>query len=121
MIRLEKINVGSKLSLTAVRFNSGSSILDLGYQTDLVLLSSWLKNNPTTSVQIIGHTDNVGASTTNLLLSENRAEAVVDFLIQSDISTSRLSSAGRGDQEPISSNDSPEGRALNRRVEIIVN
>ena len=121
VIRLEKINVGSKLSLTAVRFNSGSSILDLGYQTDLVLLSSWLKNNPTTSVQIIGHTDNVGASTTNLLLSENRAEAVVDFLIQSDISTSRLSSAGRGDQEPISSNDSPEGRALNRRVEIIVN
>ena len=120
-VRLTKIDAGETLSLSAVRFNSGSAVLERGYQTDLVLLASWLSSNLTTSVEIVGHTDNIGSAPANLLLSENRAEAVVDFLLTSGISADRLSSSGRGDQEPISSNATLEGKALNRRVEIVVN
>ena len=120
-VRLTKINAGSTLSLSAVRFNSGSAVLELGYQTDLVLLASWLSSNLATSVEIVGHTDNIGTAQANLQLSEDRAEAVVDFLLTSGISVERLSSSGRGDQVPISTNATLEGKALNRRVEIVVN
>jgi outer membrane protein OmpA-like peptidoglycan-associated protein len=120
-VRLNHINAGARLSLSAVRFNSGSAILEIGYQTDLVLLASWLNSNRTTSVEIVGHTDNVGSVTANLKLSEDRAEAVVEFLLTSGISSDRLTSSGRGDQTPISTNATSEGRALNRRVEIVVN
>lgn len=120
-VRLNQINAGARLSLSAVRFNSGSAILEIGYQTDLVLLASWLNSNRTTSVEIVGHTDNVGSVTANLKLSEDRAEAVVEFLLTSGISSDRLTSSGRGDQMPISTNATSEGRALNRRVEIVVN
>jgi flagellar motor protein MotB len=120
-VRLNRIHTGAKLSLSAVRFKSGSAILEIGYQTDLVLLASWLNSNLTTSVEIVGHTDNVGSVSANLKLSENRAEAVVEFLLTSGISSDRLRSSGRGDQTPISTNATSEGRALNRRVEIVVN
>ena len=120
-VRLTKIDAGATLSLSDVRFNSGSAVLELGYQTDLVLLASWLSSNLTTSVEIIGHTDNIGSAPANLQLSEDRAEAVVNFLLTSGISADRLSSTGRGDQVPISTNATLEGKALNRRVEIVVN
>jgi hypothetical protein len=120
-VRLKNIDAGAILSLSAVRFNSGSAILEIGYQTDLVLLASWLNSNPTTSVEIVGHTDNIGSAKANLQLSEDRAESVVDFLLTSGISADRLSSSGRGDLVPISNNATLEGKALNRRVEIVVN
>jgi flagellar motor protein MotB len=120
-VRLMKIDSGTTLSLRDVRFNSGSAVLEFGYQTDLVLLASWLSSNLTTSVEIIGHTDNIGSAPANLQLSEDRAEAVVNFLLTSGISADRLSSSGRGDQVPISTNATLEGKALNRRVEIVVN
>ena len=120
-VRLKTIDSGATLSLSSVRFNSGSAILEIGYQTDLVLLASWLNSNPTTSVEIVGHTDNKGSAKANLQLSEDRAESVVDFLLTSGISADRLSSSGRGDLEPISNNDTSAGKALNRRVEIVVN
>lgn len=121
VVRLKKINAGETLSLTAVRFTSGSAALDHGYQTDLVLLASWLTSNQTTSVEIVGHTDNVGSAAANLTLSEDRASAVVDFLITSGISSDRLSSSGRGDQVPVVTNATAQGKAVNRRVEIVVN
>jgi flagellar motor protein MotB len=120
-VRLMKIDSGTTLSLRDVRFNSGSAVLEFGYQTDLVLLASWLSSNLSTSVEIIGHTDNIGSAPANLQLSEDRAEAVVNFLLTSGISADRLSSSGRGDQVPISTNATLEGKALNRRVEIVVN
>ena len=120
-VRLKTIDTGATLSLSAVRFNSGSAVLELGYQTDLVLLASWLNSNPTTSVEIVGHTDNIGSAKANHQLSEDRAESVVDFLLTSGISADRLCSSGRGDQVPISTNATIEGKALNRRVEIVVN
>ena len=78
-----------------------------------------LNNNPPLKFEIDGHTDNTGAAAHNLSLSEQRANAVKDQLIKMGISADRLSTKGLGDTKPISDNDTPEGRANNRRVEFV--
>ena len=69
-------------------------------------------------VVIEGHTDSQGEDAYNLSLSERRAQAVVAYLVTNGIAESRLSAAGKGETEPVADNDSPEGRAQNRRVVI---
>ncbi len=77
-----------------------------------------LKANPGLKVEIQGHTDNVGSAAYNMKLSLRRAQAVANYLIQHGISPSRLTVKGYGFTRPVASNDTPEGRALNRRVQI---
>lgn len=72
------------------------------------------------TVIVEGHTDDKGPNAFNKKLSRDRAQAVVDFLVKSGVQASRLRAVGRGESEPIANNDSPEGRANNRRVEIII-
>ncbi|PCJ81496.1 MAG: hypothetical protein COA49_05225 [Bacteroidetes bacterium] len=120
VVLLERIITGATLSMRTVRFESGSSKLETGYQADLSKLASWLKTNPTTSVEIVGHTDDVGNTEVNLELSISRAYSVIEFLVKSSISESRLSHSGVGSSVPISSNSTDKGRAANRRVEIVV-
>ena len=91
-----------------------------GYQADLVRLVNWLEANPNSNVEIIGHTDNVGSDNSNLILSSNRAKSVKSFLVAAQIDAQRLTTSGRGCKEPISSNESEDGRAENRRVEILI-
>ena len=69
-------------------------------------------------MEIIGHTDNRGAQQKNKILSQNRAEAVKQYLIQKGVGTSRLIAIGKGDTEPRASNNTKEGMLMNRRVEI---
>ena len=69
-------------------------------------------------VTITGHTDNVGNPTANLALSNDRAEAVKQYLIGRNIDATRLSTTGKGDADPIASNDNEEGRTRNRRYGI---
>ena len=86
-------------------------------------LEKWvfkLEGSPDVNVLIIGHTDNVGNEEHNLSLSNARALAVKDFLIEHGIKRDRLSHVGRGSSEPIADNDSEEGRAINRRVEFLL-
>ena len=83
-------------------------------------LVNWLEANPTASVEIIGHTDNIGSDTSNLLLSSNRAKSVMTFLVTAQINELRLSTSGKGSDDPISSNETEEGRYDNRRVEILI-
>lgn len=71
-------------------------------------------------VEIVGHTDDVGSRDYNLQLSQDRAAAVEDALVDRDIDPARLSSEGRAFDEPVASNDTDEGRATNRRVEVLV-
>jgi len=75
-------------------------------------------------VRVIGHTDNVAISrdgfANNQVLSEKRAQSVAQVLMAKGVDSTRLQVAGMGDKQPVASNDSPQGRALNRRVEIEV-
>lgn len=83
-------------------------------------LAGLLKSRPGVSVRIEGHTDNTGPEQLNRTLSQERAEAVRAYLIQRGIAGSRLEARGYGSSRPVASNDTPEGRSENRRVEFIV-
>lgn len=108
-----------------------SNELDISYETNSYELDSsaypyidqllkWLDDNKKLSIEIRGHTDNVGSSSSNLLLSKNRAESVRKYLIGKGVNPSRINSKGFGETIPIDNNDSEIGRAKNRRTEIIV-
>ncbi len=77
-----------------------------------------LKANPGLKVEIQGHTDNIGSAAYNMQLSLRRAQAVADYLVKHGISPARLKVKGYGFTRPVASNDTPEGRALNRRVQL---
>ena len=83
-------------------------------------IAALLKSRPEVSLRIEGHTDNTGPDQLNLTLSQDRANAVRDYLIQRGIAGSRLEARGYGSSRPVASNDTPEGRRENRRVEFIV-
>ena len=87
------------------------------YITPLV---SYLKDNPKRKVWIEGHTDSVGGTAYNMELSTRRAEAVRDMLVNSGIDANRIAAKGMGAVKPIATNDNPDGRKMNRRVEIDV-
>ena len=84
---------------------------------DLIVI---LKAYPVAEVQLVGHTDNTGDPAANLKLSQDRANAVRDMLVNGGVDTNRLSTAGYGQDKPIASNDTEEGRAKNRRTELVV-
>ena len=84
---------------------------------ELQRLTKLLVDVPTLKIEISGHTDSKGANDYNLALSENRAKAVVSYLIKAGIAANRLTSKGYGEEQPISTNDTDEGRQLNRRTE----
>lgn len=76
-----------------------------------------LNDKPEMKVEIRGHTDNIGSEQYNLILSERRANTVKDYLVVNGIAAERLEAKGIGESEPIADNNTPEGRALNRRIE----
>jgi outer membrane protein OmpA-like peptidoglycan-associated protein len=94
-------------------------MLPLSY-TELDNLVAMLKRFPNKKVLVVGHTDNVGNAESNTKLSEQRAQAVVDYLIKKGISETRLTSQGFGGSRPISNENTVEGHAKNRRVEFII-
>ncbi|MBS0342558.1 MAG: OmpA family protein, partial [Proteobacteria bacterium] len=79
-----------------------------------------LRNNPNAEVRIIGHTDNTGSDTINNPLSIQRAAATRDYLISRGVRSSAFNIDGMGSRQPVADNNSPAGRAQNRRVEIFV-
>jgi outer membrane protein OmpA-like peptidoglycan-associated protein len=72
------------------------------------------------NIQLNGHTDNVGEDNSNLVLSEKRAQSVLEYLVSKGIVATRLRAKGFGENKPISTNDTVEGRAINRRTEFEV-
>ena len=106
--------------LRNVFFETGSAALLTRSETELNHLKELLENNPTLQIQINGHTDNVGKPTDNQVLSTARAEAVYTYLIEHGITKERLSFEGYGETLPVATNETPEGRQLNRRTEFVV-
>ena len=100
----------------AVVFETGEAALKAESYAILDQVAEILKRYPDYKLSITGHTDNVGSSSTNQKLSENRAKACFEYM-KSRVDADRLSYEGKGEKEPISTNDTEEGRELNRRVE----
>ncbi len=98
-------------------FDFNESKLKSESYLELDRLYNFLKDNPEIKVEISGHTDNVGSDSYNITLSDARANAVNDYLVSKGINTSRIISKGYGKSNPVASNDTEEGRQLNRRVE----
>jgi outer membrane protein OmpA-like peptidoglycan-associated protein len=105
--------------LQHVYFETGKAQLKPESAPELDELLAMLQQNPGVSIIVSGHTDNTGNEKTNLTLSRQRAEAVIEYLAQKGISKNRLSARGFGSSRPVTSNDSVEGRNQNRRVEFM--
>lgn len=116
-IKMKKIKIGGSVVLRNVFFDTGSYELLSASKVELRKLIDFLNLNKSLIIEIGGHTDNVGSSELNQKLSEARAKEVYKYLLNHDIDQSRMKYSGYGLDQPISLNDSPEGRALNRRTE----
>jgi outer membrane protein OmpA-like peptidoglycan-associated protein len=103
-----------------VSFDTGRSDIKPNFRPVLERFAGTLNEHPGTTVTIIGHTDNTGSDAVNQPLSVDRAAHTRDYLTMRGVSPQRIAIDGRGEREPIASNDDPAGRARNRRVEIYV-
>jgi len=119
-IKLKKIKVGGVVVLRNIFFNTASYELLPESIAELQKLIDFLNLNKTLFIQIQGHTDNIGSEEMNRKLSESRALAVNKYLVEKGIDSRRMTYAGYGFSIPISTNDTPEGRALNRRTEFLI-
>lgn len=116
-VALKNIAVGSKIILKNIFFDFDKATLRPESTNELERLTKLLNDVPTLKIEISGHTDSKGADAYNKTLSNNRAKAVVDYLISKGIASGRLTSVGYGEEQPIDSNDTEEGRQMNRRTE----
>lgn len=103
-----------------ILFATGKSELSTSSKDALLKFATSLKSNPETDVKIYGHTDNTGSREINVKLSNERAEAVSKYLISNGVSGVRLVTEGKAYDEPVASNETADGRAQNRRVEIYI-
>lgn len=117
------VNNGNNLVVTMPQdllFATDSSTVRPDLQRDLNTLAGSLNRYPDTTVQIVGNTDSTGDASYNMKLSRQRAEAVERVLLNAGVPISRMETIGRGKNNPIASNDTVDGRALNRRVEFVI-
>jgi outer membrane protein OmpA-like peptidoglycan-associated protein len=101
-------------------FATDSTALRPDLQNDLRAVAANLQKYKDSTIEVIGHTDNTGTAAYNQDLSQRRASTVASSLISYGVPSSRVRALGRGEDQPIASNLTPEGMALNRRVEIII-
>ena len=116
-------NTGSELIVTMpqdILFALDSASVRSGLRRDLRVVANNLRAYPNSTIKILGHTDNTGSASYNEALSQRRADAVVNILIDNGVQPVRLQALGRGEDDPIENNLTAEGRAENRRVEVII-
>jgi OOP family OmpA-OmpF porin len=119
-LAIEEAKVGQSIVLNNIYFETGKASINTAFSTDLEKLVRFLKDNPATRLEIQGHTDNTGSMLINNKLSQARAESIVTYLSGNGIDRNRLLAKGYGPTRPLISNDTPENRAKNRRVEMKV-
>jgi outer membrane protein OmpA-like peptidoglycan-associated protein len=118
-LQAKKTDRGLVVTLGDVLFDTGQASLKPGADLILGRLANFLMNNPQTKIIIEGHTDSRGSDEYNEQLSERRAHSVANALVSRGVSNDSFTTVGRGKDFPVASNDTPEGRQQNRRVEII--
>lgn len=117
------VNTGNQLVVTlpeSITFDVDSAVVHADYVDEIAFVARSLRDNPNSTVRVIGHTDNTGSTAHNPALSERRAAAVAAILTGNGVQPGRVQTAGVGYNQPIASNDTPGGRAQNRRVEIVI-
>jgi len=119
-VPLSPLTTGSTIALRNIFFNTASFELLPTSNAELEKLVKLLQANPSLRIELGGHTDNVGADAANLTLSDQRANAVRDFVVSKGIDAARITAKGYGETRPVATNDTEEGRALNRRTEVTV-
>ena len=119
-IELEPIEVGQTFTLEAIQFEYGLASLSSDYQAGCERLAQWMLENPGVNIRVEGHTDNVGSVPFNMALSEDRATSVQHYLLERGVVASRIFVEGKGPLEPIADNETEEGRAINRRVQVVI-
>src|SRR6185437_11191052 len=117
---LQPIEIGNKVILNNIFFDTNKFDLKPESVAELQKLVEFLNVNPTVHIEISGHTDNVGNDQLNQTLSENRAKAVYQYLISSQVNPARLVYKGYGKTQPIAPNTTDEGRQKNRRTEFMI-
>jgi len=117
-VEVDKIEVGVQSTLRNTFYKTGASDLSPESTAELQSLVTQLKQKPTLRLEISGHTDNTGSDAINNRLSQARAKAVVDYLVQHGIAADRLTYVGYGSSKPVADNRTEAGRAHNRRTEI---
>ena len=117
---VEDLNPGTVVQLVNIQFEFNSAALTENSKEGVDMLANFLESHPGITVELAGHTDNVGSDAYNLKLSQDRAEVVRQALIAKGVSDERLTAKGYGPTRPLYPNDSDEHRALNRRTEMII-
>lgn len=119
-VELEKIEVGKKITLKNIFFDFDKATLKKASHFELDRCAQFMRENPTVKIMLCGHTDYKGSKEYNMTLSDNRAKAAYDYLVKKGVPPTRLEYKGFGAEQPIADNKTDEGRALNRRTEILI-
>ena len=119
-IPLQPIETGATIVLNNIFFDSKLFVLKPTSIIELDKVVQLLTDNPKLKIQISGHTDNIGKAKDNVLLSNNRAKAVTNYLLQRGILATRVISKGFGSTNPLADNKTELGKGMNRRTELSV-
>lgn len=119
--KVERIGEGIKITFSSgILFDVDKAGLKAQHKSELAELAQILNKYDDTHILLAGHTDNTGSAAHNLQLSQQRAQAVADYLMARNVDSVRFSVEGYGMSQPIASNDTAEGRGQNRRVEVAI-
>ena len=108
------------LGKARIRFESGRATIDQDSRGLLDRLIQTALRCPTANIEVAGHTDSDGDNAANMSLSEKRAQAVAEYLVQAGLPNTRLKAVGYGSTQPVAPNDTEEGKAKNRRIDFVV-
>jgi outer membrane protein OmpA-like peptidoglycan-associated protein len=119
--KVERIGEGIKITFSSgILFDVNQADLKDQYKGELSELSKILNKYDDTNILLAGHTDSTGSEEYNLKLSEKRADSVANYLATQNVNSQRFSTEGYGESQPVATNDTPAGRAQNRRVEVAI-
>ncbi|HZV70239.1 MAG TPA: OmpA family protein [Saprospiraceae bacterium] len=119
--KVERVGEGILITFdSGILFDIDSYSLKSSTKENLQELAPTLLKYDDTDLRILGHTDNTGSDEHNKALSDNRADAVDNYLVAQGVAASRMSTTGYGETDPLASNETEEGRQMNRRVEVVI-